>query len=196
MQIYNLQEEDFEAVIALGNKINGDNYLDREMLKKLLKASVKDSLNCSYVAYPTKRGEDAAGFRLTYAAGQWCIDNWFSPDKWKVPQDKVCLFKSNMVSEKYRGRGLGPLLLKHSIATAKQQGAIAGVTHIWMQSPGNSAYKYFTKAGGEVVFIHPDRWHNDFSDFGYVCTICGEDCHCDGAEMILYFNKAFPLNVE
>ena len=196
MRIYNLHEDDFAAVIALGNKINGANYLDEHVCEKILQGSIKNGLNCSYVAYAIERGdEEASAFRLTYAPGQWDIDTWFCPDKWKVPQDKVCLFKSNMVDEAYRGQGLGPLLLKHSMETTKQQGAVAGITHIWMQSPNNSAYKYFTKAGGEVVVIHPDRWHNDFSDFGYVCTICGEDCHCDGAEMILYFDKAFPINI-
>lgn len=189
MQIYSLQENDFEKVIALGNKINGSNYLDEYSCEKILRASRSNDVNCSYVAYVDERGGELAGFRLTYGPGKWDIDEWFCPDKWKVPQEKVCLFKSNMVDEKYRGQGLGPLLLNYSIGAAKQQGAIAGVTHIWMQSPGNSAYKYFTKAGGEIVFIHPDRWHNDFNDFGYVCTICGEDCHCDGAEMILYFKE-------
>ena len=193
MQIYNLREDDFEDVVALGNRINGDNYLDIDTCGKIMRRGCKLGLNCSYVAYEEERGSKLVGFRLTCAPGNWDIDHWFSPNKWKVPQEKVCLFKSNMVAEEYRGQGLGPLLLKHSIATAKQQGAVAGATHIWMQSPGNSAYKYFTKAGGEVVFIHPDRWHNDFADFGYICTICGEDCHCDGAEMILYFDSAFPL---
>lgn len=186
MQIYNLREDDFAAVAALGNKINGDNYLDADTCAKIMRGSCKLGLSCSYVAY---EGKTLIGFRLTYAPGQWNIDQRFCPDKWKVPQEQVCLFKSNMIDESYRGRGLGPLLLKHSIETVKQQGAVAGVTHIWMQSPGNSAYKYFTKAGGELIMIHPDHWHNDFSDFGYVCTLCGEDCHCDGAEMILYFKE-------
>lgn len=190
MQIYNLHEDDFEAIIALGNKINGDNYLDESSCEKILKGSIKNGLNCSYVAYAGgRKDEEAIGFRLSCAPNQWVVDDWFCPDKWEAPQDKVCLFKSNMVAASYRGQGLGPLLLSYSIETAKQQGAVAGVTHIWMQSPGNSAYKYFIKAGGELIMIHPDRWHNDFSDFGYVCTICGEDCHCDGAEMILYFKE-------
>jgi len=189
LQIYNLREDDFGAVVSLGNKINGANYLDFDTCDKIMRRSCKLGLSCSYVAYEAERESKLIGFRLTYAPGNWKIDDWFCPDRWKAPQDKVCLFKSNMVDEAYRGQGLGPLLLKRSVETAKQQGAVAGVTHIWVQSPGNSALKYFTKAGGELIMIHPDRWHTDFSDFGYVCTVCGEDCHCDGAEMILYFKE-------
>lgn len=186
MQIYNLRVEDFDKIVDLGNKINGDNYLDRQALDRILQKSQKGNLNCSFVAY---EGDALIAFRLTYAPGKWVPDKWCCPEKWKVPADKICYFKANMVDEGHRGQGIGPLLLKRSIETAKLQGAVAGVTHIWMQSPGNSAFKYFTRAGGELVCIHPDRWSEDYVDFGYVCTICGESCHCDGAEMILYFDK-------
>lgn len=185
MQIYNLRVEDFDKIITLGNKINGSNYLDQQALDKILQKSCKDKLNCSFVAYEEDK---LIAFRLTYAPERWKPDKWCRPEKWRTSAEKICYFKANMVDEGYRGQGIGPLLLKESIGVAKRQGAIAGVTHIWMQSPGNSAYKYFTRAGGELIQIHPDRWNEDCADFGYVCTICGDDCHCDGAEMILYFN--------
>jgi GNAT superfamily N-acetyltransferase len=185
MQIYNLRIQDFDKVVALGNKINGINYLDRQALDRILQKSCKYYSNCSFVAY---EGEELIAFRLTYAPGGWEPDKWCCPDKWGIPAEQLCFFKANMVDENYRGQGIGPMLLKKSIEVAKQQGAVGGVTHIWMQSPGQSAYKYFTRAGGKLVCIHPDRWKEDYRDFGYICSVCGNDCHCDGAEMILYFN--------
>ena len=64
---------------------------------------------------------------------------------------QVCYFKCNTVDESYRGYGIGSTLLRLSIDAAKQQGAKAGISHLWKQSPGNSAVKYFTKCGGQLV---------------------------------------------
>lgn len=188
MDVYNLREDDFDKVIALGERLNGKNYLDHSTLDGILRKSCRAGLNASFVAYKEGRGSQLLAFRLTYAPGNWIPDKWLCPEKWQVPPEKVCYFKANMVDPEHQSQGVGSLMLKASIRIAKAQGAVAGVTHIWMQSPGNSAYKYFVKAGGEVLHIHPDRWNED-CEKGYNCIRCGNDCHCDGAEMILYFDK-------
>lgn len=185
MEIRTFSEADFLLVMELAEATYGVNYCNLVSLQKSLDASLKLGINSSFVAYDTP--STLAGFRLTLAPGQWEIDHWFATEKWRVPADKVCLFKCNTVRPDLRGQGLGGLLLGKSISAAKLQGAVAGVTHIWMQSPGNSAYKYFQKAGGEELAIYPDRWNEDYVKDGYVCSLDGPDCHCDGAEMILYF---------
>ena len=189
MNIYQLQKVDFEKVVALGNVINGENYLTPELVEEMLGKSCRDGHNCSFVAYDGERSGTLAGFRLTYAPGSWEPDKWCCPEKWKVRPEELCYFKSNMIAEPFRGKGLGPLLLNESIRVARSLGALGGITHIWMQSPGNSAFKYFTKAGGELVMIHPGRWNEDCINYGYSCILCGTDCTCDAAEMILYFKE-------
>ncbi len=191
MNIDNLREDDWDAVIRLGAKVHGEAYLDRRSMEKVFFASLSKGLNCSYVAYDGERskGGELIGFRLTLAPDKWEIDKWCTPDKWDVPQDKVCYFKSNTIQEGHRGKGIGPLLLAESIETVKQMGAVAGVTHIWMESPGGSALKYFTKAGGQMIKMHRDRWLEDCKRHGYECIHHGLECCCRGAEMILYFGE-------
>ena len=174
---------DLEHIVTLGNHVHGDGYLCSENAKDWYEKGLKNNINAGFVAYDD---ETLVGFRLTYAVGNWDIDKWCSPQLWQVPQANVCYFKCNTVDENYRGYGIGSKLLKLSIEAAQQQGATAGVSHLWKQSPGNSAVKYFTKCGGELVQSHPDKWREQALN-GYDCVICGFDCHCEAAEMIIYF---------
>ncbi len=179
-----MTEADLTQIIRLGNHVHGDGYLDAKNAKAWYEKGLKDQFNAGFVAYD---GDKLVGFRLTYAVNNWDIDQWCSPALWKVDKDSVCYFKCNTVDENYRGYGIGSKLLKRSIAAAKKQGAKAGVSHLWKQSPGNSAVKYFTKCGGELVQSHPDKWREDALN-GYDCILCGHDCHCEAAEMIIYFD--------
>jgi GNAT superfamily N-acetyltransferase len=186
----------FKQVIELGNKVHGAGYLDEESMIDWAARGISNNENCSYVALfnsdsdtsseKTTTDQKLIGFRITFTADHWQADQWCSPDLWQVPQDKCCYFKCNTVDESYRGLGLGKKLLQLSIQTAKKQGAQAGVAHLWKQSPNNSAVAYFTHCGGELVKSHPDKWHED-SQQGYNCILCGYDCHCEAAEMIIYF---------
>lgn len=178
-----LSPVDFKAVIELATHVHGDGYLNTEQLTAWYQQGIKNNLNASFVVY---HKEKLVGFRITYAVGQWHIDPWCSPQKWPTQPEKVCYFKCNTVNEHYRGHGIGGKLLEYSINVAKQQGAHAGVSHLWKQSPGNSAVKYFTKCGGTLIKEHPDRWR-ELSHHGYDCPICHFDCRCEAAEMIITF---------
>ncbi len=174
----------FKQVIALGNKVHGDGYLNDESILAWTNRGISNNINCGYVAL---RGEALIGFRITFAAEHWQRDQWCSPALWQTDEDKCCYFKCNTVDEDFRGFGVGKQLLQLSITSAKQQGAKAGVAHLWKQSPNNSAVAYFTHCGGELVKSHPDKW-NEESKQDYNCILCGHDCHCEAAEMIIYFD--------
>lgn len=183
-----LSEADFDAIIALGNQVHGDGYLDHKSMQTILSRSQYKGLNCSFAMYDNHLEPGLLiGFRLTYAPGQWQLDKWCTPNKWPVAKDAVAYFKCNTIHPQYQGKGLGGQLLRASIDTLKKMGAKAGLSHIWMQSPGNASYKYFTKAGGKLIKTHPRRWHADETIPDYVCVICGKDCYCDASEMILEF---------
>jgi ribosomal protein S18 acetylase RimI-like enzyme len=182
--------EDFSSIIALGTAVHGAGYIDDSNIitwyqKGLFKTNDGTEINANFVAY---LNEKLIGFRLTYATNQWEIDSWCSPKLWQQPTDKVCYFKCNTVDENYRGYGVGSQLLKLSTQAAIKQGATAGVSHLWKESPGNSAVKYFTKCGGVLVKEHPERW-NELSKQGYECPACENECHCVAAEMIIDFEK-------
>lgn len=185
LSIIPFEPEHFADVIALGNAVHGDNYLTMDTLPKMHKMSFAKGINASLVAY---EGRTIVGFRLTYAAGLWPIDKWCTPQDWGHDIDKVCYFKCNTVEEAYRGKGVGAMLLASSIERTKQQGCTAGLAHIWLQSPGNSAYRYMSRAGGKVIKKHPDRWLQSSLEEGYHCIICHGECHCEAAEMLLEFN--------
>ncbi|NQZ26065.1 MAG: GNAT family N-acetyltransferase [Colwellia sp.] len=175
----------FSQVIILANQVHGEGYLDDEKIKQWTNKGIVNAINCSFVALLDNK---LVGFRSTYSANQWSIDQWCSPALWQVDSQKCCYFKCNTVDEKYRGLGIGKQLLKLAIEAAQQQGAQAGISHLWKQSPNNSAVSYFSKCGGKLIKSHPDKWNED-SRQGYDCVLCGHDCHCEAAEMIIHFNS-------
>lgn len=178
-----LQPEHFEDVIALGNLVHGDGYLTPALIRQYQQQGIANGINAGHVAY---QGDNIVGFRLAFAAGQWQPDQWSSPLLWPVPVAQMAYFKCNTVAPELQGAGIGGKLLQLSIAALKAQGAKAGTAHLWMQSPGNAAVKYFSKHGGQLVKVHPDKWRADSLN-GYECVICGHDCHCSAAEMVIVF---------
>ncbi len=185
LQILPFDTSHFDDVIKLGNDVHGDNYLCHDSLKVMLKQGIKDGINASLVGYI---GDTLVGFRITWAAGNWTIDKWCTPQKWGHKPENVVYFKCNTVDERFRGQGIGGKLLSASIDLCKKQGATAGLAHIWLQSPGNSAFRYMSRAGGKVIKEHPDRWYESSVKDGYYCIVCKGICHCTAAEMLLEFN--------
>lgn len=183
LRYHQLTPADFQQVIRLATEVHGAGYVDESSMQAWYKKGIKNGINSGFVVY---HEEKLVGFRITYAAEQWQIDQWCSTQDWPVPSEQVCYFKCNTVDEAYRGHGIGGELLKRSIAATKAQGATAGVSHLWKQSPGNSAVKYFTKCGGILIKEHPDRWR-ELSIAGYECPLCHNDCRCEAAEMMITF---------
>lgn len=202
-----LTPKHFKQVIKLANEVHGEGYLDEQRLinwaarsipgqQIKTEANYKEANTCSYVALLENEATDKPecqtkvqqliGFRITYTPDNWQSDQWCSPQLWQVDKSKCCYFKCNTVDENFRGLGIGKKLLQLSIEAAKAQGALAGIAHLWKQSPNNSAVAYFTHCGGKLIKSHPNKW-NDESKNGYVCILCGHDCHCEAAEMILRF---------
>lgn len=179
-----MQAEDFPAVLQLGNLVHGEGYLTPQSLQQYFARGLVQQQNASFVAYA--KNQQLVGFRLAFAAGQWQLDQWCSPQLWPVSAEKVAYFKCNTVSPAQQGGGIGGHLLQLSIAALQQQGAVAGLAHLWQQSPGNAAVKYFSRHGGVFIKQHADKWRAE-SLQGYACVRCGFDCHCSAAEMMLVF---------
>lgn len=181
-----LTAKHYSAVTTLANQVHGDGYLDNKKILLWVSKGISNKINTSFVALLDGK---VIGFRITFSAQAWLIDKWCSPKLWHIPAENCCYFKCNTVDENYRGLGVGKQLLKLAINAAKKQGAQAGISHLWKQSPNNSAVAYFTCCGGEHVKSHKDKW-NEESKQGYNCILCGYDCHCEAAEMIIYFDEA------
>lgn len=179
-----LHPEHFERLLELANQVHGDNYMDLPALKAYWKAGFSSQINASWVALD---GDKLVGFRLTLAAGNWQPDQWCSVDLWRLPLSKVCYFKCNTVDADYRAFGIGSKMLSLSVKNAGKQGARGGLAHIWMASPGNSAFRYFSKCGGELISRHPGKWHENVINDGYDCPVCNTGCNCVAAEMLLRF---------
>jgi len=185
LNIYNLREDDFEKVVSLTHDVFDKNYTTLNKVEEVYRKGCSKGINASLVAYDgTREDGRLVGLRLTYAPGNWEIDQWCSPELWRVPPDKVCYFKTNCIHPDYSGKGLGGTLIKKAIEAVKQQGAEAGIAHIWMNSPHNSAQRYFTKAGGELVKIWQDKWLEELPT-----STPGRYTLADviAAEMIIYF---------
>lgn len=186
VEYHQLCPDHFASIIALGNQVHGDNYLDHDSLTRYYHRGIFQGINASWVALLDGQ---LIGFRLTFAPSQWKLDEWCTTDDWPVSSDKVCYFKCNTVSENCRGLGVGSTLLQHSINSVKAQGGLAGVAHIWAESPGNSAFKYFSKCGGSLIKKHPRKWDIHCIEDNYLCPICGNRCYCTALEMMVVFNN-------
>ncbi|MBQ4845508.1 GNAT family N-acetyltransferase [Pseudoalteromonas sp. MMG005] len=185
MIITPITHKHYEDVITLANLVHGENYLDRLGLEKMCDMGTKHGINACFVALDDN--EQLLGFRTSYSAQQWTIDKWCTPKEWPVLPSQMAYFKCIAVSPTAQGQGIGPKLLQASVNALRQQGALAGVAHLWKQSPGNGAIKYFTKAGGQLVAVHDERWLENCLVDNYYCTICGNQCQCQAAEMTLLF---------
>ncbi|MDO6712474.1 GNAT family N-acetyltransferase [Aliiglaciecola sp. 2_MG-2023] len=184
IQFCPLDPSHFERVLNLANHVHGANYLNQNAIETLYKQSFANNINASFVSLI---GDELIGFRLTIAANNWIPDKWCTPERWGVPVEQVCYFKCNTVNDNYRGAGIGSKLLSLSIKKAQQQGALAGLAHIWLASPGNSAFRYFSKCGGKLVKQHPGKWQSSSIEDDYVCPVCKDLCECVAAEMLLKF---------
>lgn len=185
IRLTQLSHDYFSQVISLGNLVHGENYLDEEKLEKIYQMGLRNGLNSSFIAVDEQ--DRVVGLRLTYCPSQWEIDKWCTPTEWPVAVEAMAYFKCIAIHPDAQGQGIGPKLLAASITVLKQQGAKAGVAHLWRQSPGNGAVKYFTKSGGKLVKLHDDRWLENCINDGYECPICGNECHCQAAEMVIEF---------
>ncbi|MGM0481732.1 MAG: GNAT family N-acetyltransferase [Pseudomonadota bacterium] len=176
---------DSAAVIDLANRVHGDNYLNQASLQSLLNGGTVGSVKLNYLA---EREGKILGVRLTLAPGNWPIDDACTVSDWPVPAAELCYFKCAAVDEQARGLGIGKKLLQQSIRSARQLGCRAGLAHIWLQSPNNSAYEYFSRCGGVLINRHPDRWLQASLNDGYHCLVCDGICHCEAGEMVLTFS--------
>ncbi len=182
-----LTEEHFEPALELCYKVHGDNFYTHKELQEEVNQGTIGELSCSYVLYDIPK-KKLVGLRITSAPGQWEIGKTCSPDDWGVDPTKVCYFHTAAIDSEYRGAGIGSYLLQTSIDIAKKMDAKAGLAHIWLQSPNNGAFKYFTKNGGKIIKGWPEQWI-DFHNAERPCPRCGSTCHCDAAEMIIHFGE-------
>lgn len=179
-----LAEDQFDDIVTLGNEVHGNGYLSKDSVEALFEKSWHRDINASIVAY---HKDKLVGFRLTVAQSQWQPDQWCSPELWGVDANNVCYFKCNTVSPEMQGSGIGSEMLRLAILQAQAQGSVAGLAHIWLASPGNSAYRYFSKNGGKLIRRHPKKWRYSSIHEGYDCPVCPGYCECEGAEMLLTF---------
>ena len=184
MHIRPYRSIDAEPLLQLATAVHGEGYLDKCTLQHYVELGSADGLNASFVAYKEAR---LVGYRLSFSAGYWQPDAWCSPELWPVAVEDMSYFKSVAVEPGCQGQGIGTALLKASVSVLQQQGAKAGLAHLWQQSPGHSAVRYFSKAGGTLIAEHPDKWLALSIDQGYFCPVCQGECHCSAAEMVLTF---------
>ncbi|MEC9259740.1 MAG: GNAT family N-acetyltransferase [Pseudomonadota bacterium] len=181
-----LTPDHFAAVLELGNRVQGEGYLNLDNLTDYYQRGLKDGINAGIVAFYR---DQLVGFRLTFAQGQWDIDQWATPAEWDVEPATVCYFKCNTVDPAMQGYGIGSTLLSKAVDAAQRQGSNAGLAHIWLASPGNSAFKYFSKNGGRLIKEHPNKWQYAAMYEGYDCPVCDSLCACVAAEMLLTFSQ-------
>lgn len=182
-QLYALEPKFFQAVVTLANKVHGEGYLTSSSLASMVAQGCMASKNASFVAVIADK---VVAYRLSFAAGQWQPDQWCRIENWPVTTATMAYFKSVAVNPVFQGYGIGQALLQQSSNILKQQGAKAGLAHLWRESPNNSAVRYFSRAGGKLIAIHNNRWQH-LSAQGYACPRCDALCCCSAAEMVLRF---------
>lgn len=178
IQYFTMTTAHINEVVTLANWVHGDNYLSTEEALLFLQRGEKTLTNCCFVAFADNK---LVGFRIAFAPGNWQPDQWCSPHLWPEAPEKIGYFKCNTVHEEYRAKNIGSLLMQLSKDALKTQGAVAGVCHTWMQSPGNSAFLYIKKVGGQQINLHHGKWRLP----DYHCPVCDGLCSCEAAEMLV-----------
>lgn len=178
MKIVSLQRKYFDQVIKFSDINIGTNYFSHQDLEKILELSIKDGLNCSLLSLDDEN--KISGIRLSYAPGRV----FEVEDRIKeipVKPQELGYFKSLFIGDKYQGQGLGSALSAKSMEILKEMGAKGIMSHSWVQSPGNSSFKYLTKIGFRELREIPNFW----THIDYDCTHCGagNKCYCSAKEM-------------
>lgn len=182
--IRELTESDLPAVKRFTDQEIGENYYSLEELRLNYLKARKENIQCSFVLEDSESGK-IVGLRLSYPPGNWAKGKGskLRPDLWKIDLERAGYFQSLFLAPQVRGQGWGPKLSQASMQAMKKLGALAVVTHSWVESPGGSSGKYLRKIGFKPVIQHPKYW----VDVDYVCTRDGKPCQCTAEEMILYF---------
>jgi len=180
-QIIPLSEDHFSDVVHFSDRWIGENYFKHQDLQKILKASQKEGLNSSLLAF---QGDTLIGIRLTFSPGQLTVNKHLTPHEWKVELSKVGYFKSLFISDEHQQRGIGKVLSIKSMDILKNMGGEAVLCHSWLESPENSSQRYLESLGFVKVKDHPNFWY----DTDYKCVRCAPSrCLCTSVEMIKYF---------
>jgi ribosomal protein S18 acetylase RimI-like enzyme len=182
MRIRELKSQDLETVLSFADKQIGQDYFTEAKLQRIIQASEKDGVMCSFVL------EDVDGIqaiRLTYPPGQWLDRDSrqpIHPQLWKVPLEQTAYFQSLFLSGRYAGQGWGQRLSMASIENLRKLKTQAVVCHSWDESPFNSSRRYLDRLGFQAVISIPNYW----KCIDYECTRCGRPCECTATEMVLY----------
>jgi len=97
LEIVPMEEKFFDGALKVANTLIGDNFLDYAQLEDLCRRGFSKGLNPCFVLLDQER---VVGVRITLAPGNWDINDRYSPEKWKVPQDEVCYFKLGAIYSK------------------------------------------------------------------------------------------------
>ena len=184
-QISPLTANLWPQVVALADRNIGRGYLTKEAMSFFLNLSTDKGKNVSFVLVDSD--QNVHGLRLTFAPGKWLksMNAKTHPELWRSSPLATAYFKTILIDETLRGKGLGPQMTAASIAVLKELGTEAIVCHSWKESPNNSSQKYLITAGFEPLHDIPNFWQ----DVDYECVICQpQTCSCTAVEMIKYLN--------
>jgi len=176
-----LSEEYFHLSMEFMDEQVGKNFLKLEDLHIYTELSKVGNESTSFVALD---GDKLIGLRLTFAHPQWLkvYANKLNPELWPQNFSKIAYFKSNFVSKKFQGKGIGSQLAKLSLDKLTKHNFEAIICHSWLESPQSSSLKYLQKLGFEPIKKHECFWY----DIDYQCNSCQlEKCECSAMEMLL-----------
>lgn len=88
------------------------------------------------------------------------------------------LFKSIAVSERYKGRGVGTILLRQALNWFEQQKATTIVSLAWESDGVCFAQGILESVGFERKLRLERFWYEDSTARGYQCPSCGNPCIC------------------
>jgi len=168
-------ESDFKKIIQLVDQNLSPDEVGPDYLKSLPSGSI-------YVAKANDKIAGAVVARLPKIYFDELHEKYTSLDLIKTKKEKIGNIHIIIVSEQYRGQGIGQRLIKKALTFLKQSGVKTVVAHIWMQSPKNGSFLLFSSMGFKPIRLYEKTWQQYP---GYKCVRCGSPCKCDFLEMAL-----------
>lgn len=191
IRIEPMQEKHSKEVLSVSIATMGKSFMTENDIEEYFKRSYKNKKKNSLVALIN---DDVIGFSFAYAPGRWnsefikvpcTIDELHDADFTNVFTHACGYFKLFALYPEYHKNGIGMMLGNESKQIAREQGAVALLSHGWLESPGYSATRALMKLGGKFKKYCQLAWYEDSLRHRWHCVRCGNPCVCNAWEILI-----------
>ncbi|MBO7652751.1 MAG: GNAT family N-acetyltransferase [Bacteroidales bacterium] len=159
VKIRDLRTQDIDAVLAIADSQLGEKYITEADLSE----------GKVFVAEEDGLGK-IVGFCIALVA----------------TKDGKSYVRTVAVAQEFSGQGIGTALVAKAVDYMEGLGAKSILSPLWKHDGVVNSDVIFRRNGFVPVREIPDYWLKDSIEKGYLCPVCGKECHCTCVMYELY----------